>query len=96
MLLFIHHYVIMKSFYLDFKFIITGSTDVNAVMESVFVYKAECLFLSVNLSVNMEQCVQIDINSVFSFPRRHLVCLMWCLRYKYHGMVPMVLVKIHG
>ena len=34
----------------------------------------------VGLLVNMEQCVQKDINSVFSFPRRHLVCLMWCLR----------------
>ena len=28
-----------ESFYLDFEFIITGSTDVIAVMESVFVYK---------------------------------------------------------
>ena len=34
MLLFIHHYVIMNHF-----IIITGSTDVIAVMESVFVYK---------------------------------------------------------
>ena len=39
MLLFIHHYVIMNHFIWTFKFIITGSTDVIAVMESVFVYK---------------------------------------------------------
>ena len=69
-----------ESFYLDFEFIITRSTAVITVIKECFCVQAECLFLSVNFSVNMERCVQKDINSVFSFPRRHLVCLMWCLR----------------
>ena len=39
MLLFIHHYVIMNHFIWTFEFIITRSTDVITVINSVFVYK---------------------------------------------------------